>query len=177
MTGTVAVLAPKEAVEWRRTVSMHLTLSDARLRLAEEHADPAPGGLSERFRQLAVAGLAVESAYHGKFLPRPVHAGAARARLGLPAQRFRVLLPPQLYADFRAARSPAGRYAARFLRLIEIGLLHEQSSRDSHSLTAAHPALAGAAVPALALSREPRSPQEAAATVIANLHAALEAPW
>ena len=112
---------------WRRQVSFRLPFNDPRLALVDETAESPPFGMAHRFRQLAVVGLAVEHLYEGKYMQRSVSFSAARADLGMPLMRCRVTLPQELRQDFQAWSSAGkGSYAVRFLRVLEVAILHLQ---------------------------------------------------
>lgn len=181
MTATVRALPSVDRLKWSQEVSFKFAIDDLRFTLAEEHAESHPFGMAHRFRQLAVSGLAVEGAYEGRHLPRPILMTTARAGLGMPLRRFRTKLPPELSDDFHAWRTARSTpYAVRFVRLVEVGLLHEQALATMPAVTAkAQPArlhAVEASSAAVDAATPPRN-QARVEDVMQGLHAALEAEW
>lgn len=181
MTATVRALPSLDRLQWRREVSFKLALDDLRFTLAEEHAESHRFGMAHRFRQLSVSGLALEASYEGKHLPRPLLMTTARAGLGMPLQRFRTTLPPELFDDFHAWKAAHNTpYSVRFVRLVEVGLLHEHELATAATVAPKSPAVRlhsgqESATP-VAAAVPPRN-QARAEEVLQGLHAALEAEW
>jgi hypothetical protein len=181
MTASVRSSSSVDRLQWRQQVSFKLEYGDLRFTLAEEHAESHRFGMAHRFSQLAVSGLAVENSYLGKHLQRPVLMTTARAGLGMPLKRFRTTLPPGFFDDFHAWKSSHNTpYSLRFLRLVEIGLLHEQELATAPAVTSKAPAARLDSVPASTNAQPAATPprnQARAEDVLQGLHDALEAEW
>lgn len=181
MTATVRALPSLDRLQWKQRVSFRLGLDDLRFSLAEKHAESHRFAMAPRFNQLAALGLAVEASYVGKHLPRPLLMTTARAGLGMPLQRFKTTLPPELFDDFHAWKAARNTpYAARFIRLVEVGLLHEQELATAPAFASKAPAARLHSVQesttSVAAATPPRN-QARAEDVLQGLHAALEAEW
>lgn len=181
MTATVRVLPSVDRLQWRQEVSFKLAVDDPRFTQTEEHAEFHRFGMAQRFRQLALSGLALEASYEGRHLPRPVLMTTARAGLAMPVQRFRTTLPPELFDDFHAWKAARNTpYSVRFLRLVEIGLLHEQALATAPTVASKAPSARLHSVQesttSVAAAMPPRN-QVRAEEVLRGLHAALEAEW
>lgn len=181
MPAALRVLPSVDRLQWRQQVSFNLAVDDPRFTQTEEHAEFHRLGMAQRFHQLALSGLAMEASYEGKHLPRPVLMTTARAGLAMPVQRFRTTLPPELFDDFHAWKAARNTpYPVRFLRLVEIGLLHEQALAAAPAVTSKAPAArlhsVQASNTAVAAATPPRN-KARAEEVLQGLHAALEAEW